>query len=103
MLQCVGHKRGNVPQREGLSVPQHHAAVGPGHPSMPSAPFTVSPPSVSKTLQAVKLYPQTMYLPLQCNAMCYFKGGLTRLGLTCDRNEIEMCGFMCLTYCFLRL
>ncbi len=57
MVQCVGHKRSNVPQREGLSVPQRHAAVGPGHPSMPSAPYTVSPPSMAKTLQAVKLFP----------------------------------------------
>lgn len=44
MVQCVGHKRSNVTQTERLPVPQRHAAVGPRHPSMPSAPRTVSPP-----------------------------------------------------------
>lgn len=55
-FSVFGHKRSNVPQREGLSVPQRHAAVGLGHPSMPFAAYTVSP-SIAKTLQAVKLFP----------------------------------------------
>lgn len=56
MVQCVGHKRSNVSQIEGLSVPQRHAAVGPGHPSMHSAPYAVRPPSTAKTLEAVNFF-----------------------------------------------
>lgn len=70
MVQCVGHKRSNVPQREGLSVPHRHAAVGPGHPSMPSAPYTVSPPSMAKTLQAVKLFPKRTALEARLLLQC---------------------------------
>lgn len=43
MLQCVGHKWSNVPRREGMCVPQHCAAVGAGHLSMPFATYTNSP------------------------------------------------------------
>lgn len=38
MGECAEHERCNVPQTEGFSVPPCHAAVGPGHPSIPSAP-----------------------------------------------------------------
>ena len=38
MGECAEHERCNVPETEGFSVPPCHAAAGPGHPSMPSAP-----------------------------------------------------------------
>lgn len=53
--QCCsvsGHKKSNVPQREGLSVGQRRAAVGPGQPATASAPNTVTSPSEAKTVRS---------------------------------------------------
>lgn len=69
MVQCVGHKKSNVSQREGLSVPQRHAAAGPGHPSMHSAPYAVRPPSMAKTLSSVNFSEKNRTLITSASAM----------------------------------
>ena len=70
MAQCVGHKKSNVPQREGLSVTQRHAAVAPGSHPCPHTLLVL--PLSPKHCKLLNYFQRGIHLLMQCNVIYHY-------------------------------